>query len=338
MTPEQEDDFCYLPFVQLLLQPNGTISPCCWAQDIELGTVPKDKLEEIWNGEKIRELRREFLSGNPVTCRTRMRHIGCHRFNRGPYTKNPDLSEIQVVGPRRLDVRLNGRCNLQCVMCDVWKQPNGKFDNSDFWTKGPSQIFPYLMELDVLGGEPFVQADTYRLIDEVSKVNDLCTWAFVTNGNYNFKPIRKRLEKIKLRWLMVSLDSVVPETYAKIRKGGVLQRTLETIDGLSEFNDELRRENRDFDFSISMCVQQANWQEIEQFFIYCSVIGVRPWLQFAYEPSSVSLLSLSFNERLVVRDHFRKLVEKYGPFWVNSILLPLEDSLDSSRGMREQQP
>ena len=336
MTEEQEENFCYLPFVQLLLQPTGAISPCCWAQDMVLGKVPEDSLEAIWNGEKLRSLRREFLSGNPVTCKTKMRHIGCHRFNRGPYAKNPDLSEIQVLGPRRLDVRLNGRCNLQCVMCDVWKQPNGKFDDSDFWAKGPQQIFPYLMELDVLGGEPFVQADTYRLIDEVSKVNDQCTWAFVTNGNYNFQPIRKRLEKIKLRWFMLSLDSVVPETYEKIRKGGNLKRALETIDGLAEFNEELRGSGRDFDFSVSMCVQQENWREIESFFIYCDVVNIRPWLQFAYEPSSVSLLRYSFSERMKIKEYLERLSEKYGSGSVNAILQPINDSLSEREVVHER--
>lgn len=336
MTKEQEENFCYLPFVQLLLQPTGAISPCCWAQDIVLGNVPEERLEEIWNGEKIRSLRREFLSGDPVTCKTRMRQIGCHRYNRGPYTENPDLSEIQVKGPRRLDVRLNGRCNLQCVMCDVWKQPNGKFDDSDFWTKGPEQIFPYLMELDVLGGEPFVQADTYRLIDEVSKVNEACTWAFVTNGNYNFQPIRKRLEKIRLRWMMVSLDSVVPDTYKKIRKGGNLKRTLETIDALDEFNQELRKDSREFDFSVSMCVQKENWREIGQFLTYCEVVNICPWLQFAYAPSSLSLLSLSRAERVEVLQYLEKLAQRYGQALVNSIHQPIADSLKEGEVVHER--
>jgi MoaA/NifB/PqqE/SkfB family radical SAM enzyme len=328
VTPEEEENFCYLPFVQLLLQPTGEISPCCWAQETVLGKLPEDDLNTIWNGPEIRRLRREFLSGEPVQCKSKMRQIGCHRINRGPYTKSTDLSEIQQTGPRRLDVRLNGRCNLQCIMCSVWEQPNGVYDDSDFWRTGAKDIFPYLMELDVLGGEPFVQADTFRLIREVSAVNDTCTWAFVTNGNYNFAAVRKHLEKIRLRWIMVSLDSVVPETYAKIRKGGSLLKTLSTIEGLIAFNEELKQQKRDFDFLISMCVQKDNWQEIEPFLTYCRFVGATPLLQFAYEPSAVSLFSMTVDERLKIRSHMEGLTERHGVKYIEPILRPIVDSLN----------
>lgn len=335
LTPEQEKHFCYLPFVQLLMQPTGDISPCCWNQDIVLGQVPGDTLEDIWNGEKIRRLRREFLEGRPVQCQKFMREIRCHTFNRGAYKHAMEFSEIQTKGPRRLDVRLNGRCNIQCVMCDVWQQPNGIYDTSDFWTAGPAEIFPYLMEVDVLGGEPFIQGDTYRLIDEVGKVNSACSWAFVTNGNYNVQPILKKLEKLEIRWLMLSLDSIVPETYAKIRKGGNLLRTLETINGLAKFNEERRAQGRAFDFSISMCVQKENWREMEMFFDYCRFVNVRPWLQFAYGPREVSLLDLPQAERHAIVDHLSTMAGDYSFELLNAIISPLQDSLKEPEALVE---
>ena len=33
-------------------------------------------------------------------------------------------------------------------------------------------------------GEPFIQRDFYRLIDEVSGVNSTCRWVITTNGHY----------------------------------------------------------------------------------------------------------------------------------------------------------
>jgi cyclic pyranopterin phosphate synthase len=192
------------------------------------------------------------------------------------------------------------------------------------------------MELDVLGGEPFVQADTYRLIDEVSAVNSDCTWAFVSNGNYNFKPLRRRLEKLKIRWFMLSLDSVVPETYARIRKGGDLKRALDTIDGLAQLNDDLRAQGRDFDFSISMCVQKDNWHEIEKFFVYCNAVQIRPWLQFAYTPTSVSLLDLPHGQRQEILWYLESLESKYGSALVEAILAPVRDSLAEREVVHEQ--
>ncbi len=323
------EHFCFYPFMQMLLQPTGVVSPCCWNQEVVLGVVPRDKLSDIWNGEVARGLRKEFLEGQPTSCAQQMRHIGCHRWSRRNYLKEIELAEIQTAAPVRFDVRLNGRCNLQCIMCDVWMQPNGLYDESDFWKNGPKDIFPYLREMDVLGGEPFVQADTFRLIDEVSAVNSNCSWAFVTNGHYKFDgPIRSRLDKIALRWLQVSLDSLDPETYSKIRVKGLLDRTLATIDALVRYRKEREFQNRGFKLMLSMCVQPNNWREISQLIDFAVERRIVPVLQFAYKPENTSLLSFERHSLIEVSNHFVLLAKKYGLEMLNPVLLPIKEALD----------
>ncbi|HEX4925292.1 MAG TPA: SPASM domain-containing protein [Bdellovibrionales bacterium] len=331
-----EDNFCYYPFTQLLFQPTGVISPCCWNQDIVLGVVPNETLEDIWNGEKARGLRREFLSGNPVSCKTQMQHIRCHAWSRRNYEREMSFTELQPRGPQRLDVRLNGKCNLQCVMCEVWKQPNGLYDQSDFWTRGPAEIFPFLREVDVLGGEPFVQQDTYRLIDEVSQINPECTWAFVTNGHYKFNAaIQSRLDKIKIRWIQVSLDSVVPETYAKVRVNGELSKTLKTVDDFIAYLGA-RPADRKFHFNVSMCVHRLNWHELDKSLAYARGKGVPVILQFAFQPESVSLLSLSQSDRREILRFARSLEREYGADVLHPIVSPLQDSLEREPSPRAE--
>ncbi|MDR3607774.1 MAG: SPASM domain-containing protein [Oligoflexia bacterium] len=322
------DNFCYYPFMQLLLQPTGVVSPCCWNQEITLGKVPESDLSEIWNGPRIRELRREFLEGNPKMCESQIRNIRCHLWSGRDYSHRLSLDEVQKGGPKRLDVRLNGKCNLQCVMCDVWKQPNGLYEQSDFWNKGPTEIFPSLLELDVLGGEPFVQSDTFRLIDEVSAVNPGCTWAFVTNGNYKFSdPIVRRLDKIKIRWMQVSLDSLREETYRKIRLGGDLQKAIRTLDGILAYQKEREKIGRGFRVLITMCVQKLNWAEVGEFVGYAKKCGIELVLQFAFQPDTVSLLSLSNDELVPVEKYFSSLSGEFGEQILHAVLQPVRDRL-----------
>lgn len=324
----ERENFCYYPFLQLLLQPTGVVSPCCWNQSINLGKVPDQTFEQIWNGETLRKLRKEFIDGKPVSCATQMRHIKCHLWSRRDYRKELQIAEVIEGGPRRLDVRLNGKCNLQCVMCDVWKQPNGTYDNSDFWTHGPEKIFPFLKEIDVLGGEPFVQSDTFRLLDEVWAVNQKCTWAFVTNGNYKFgAPIRTRLDRADIRWIQISVDSVNPVTYPKIRVGGNLAKVLQTIEDFRNYNILRAKMNRPFGFSISMCVQQQNWNEIHHFLGFARLHGVNPLLQFAYEPDSTSLLNLPLEKRREIDTYLTKIRHVFGANILDSVYLPIADSL-----------
>ena len=258
------------------------------------GEIQKENVMEIWNGEKMRNLRAEFLAGKPVICEKQMRHMGCQKWSHRLGKKGLDLMEVQPYGPRRLDLRLNGRCNLKCVMCDVWRQPNGLYEKSNFWEVAPKEIFPYLLEMDVLGGEPLIQHDTYRVIRVVSSVNSGCTWAFVTNGQYKFGPVvREHLDLLNIRWIQVSIDSLNPETYKAIRPGaGDLFKVIQTLKDLLEYRYERLLLRRGFTITASICVQQKNWSELGDFLEYARDLKVEPVVQFAYIPDSESILAL----------------------------------------------
>ena len=333
MSDPKEDTFCYLPFMQMLLQPTGAISPCCWNQEIVYGMVPEQTLSEVWNSKAAQDLRQEFLDGTPKSCLTQMKHIGCHKrsgINRN-FVQSLELSAIQSHAPSRLDVRLNGRCNLQCLMCEVWKQPNGLYNQADFWKLGSTEIFPFLKEIDVLGGEPFVQADTYRLIDQVSAVNSDCIWCFVTNGNYHFnETIRSRLNKIKIKWIQVSVDSINPNTYSKIRIGGDLKRTLATIEALVCYQKQRNSENREFRVVASMCVQKLNWQEIPEFLNYCEKTKIMPILQFAYAPTEISLLSENLSLLKEIYLFLKLSCKKCDLATIEPIYLPIKEMLQKN--------
>ena len=56
---------CNLPFVQMVIRPTGEVSLCCndALGKITLGDVNRESLQEIWNGEKYKEIRRKILKG-----------------------------------------------------------------------------------------------------------------------------------------------------------------------------------------------------------------------------------------------------------------------------------
>ncbi|MFA4941304.1 MAG: radical SAM protein [Patescibacteria group bacterium] len=57
-----KNSFCSQPFYSLNIWANGDVSPCCtfYGKKLLLGNVYKDKLEDIWRGEKIKKLREEI--------------------------------------------------------------------------------------------------------------------------------------------------------------------------------------------------------------------------------------------------------------------------------------
>lgn len=55
---------CDSPFIKLALDCHGNMYPCCneWSHKLMLGNIKNMSLQEIWNGTKIKELRRQMMA------------------------------------------------------------------------------------------------------------------------------------------------------------------------------------------------------------------------------------------------------------------------------------
>jgi cyclic pyranopterin phosphate synthase len=319
---------CALPFTQLFLNPNGLATPCCYlAQDAwyVAGDTRTQSLQEIWNSEKMRVLRAEFLSGNTSTCDRYMQAHKCHLIRQ-------DL--LDHVTPReempfpmvRLDLMLNGQCNLECVMCGVWTQPNGVYSGNGFWEQGREDIFPYLHELDVKGGEPFIQRDIYRLIDEVSAVNPSCRWHFTTNGHYRFnEKLRSTVSKIGIVDVSVSIDSLDAENFARIRKKGNLSTVLRTLDDWIAYQKASPRRLQKI--NANFVVQEANWREVPAFYEFCRGKGIQPFYIILTDPPELSIFRLATEQKLEAIDLYVAAMRETRDRVFERIIRPLVESL-----------
>lgn len=57
---------CPDPFSKLSVNSDGTVSVCCvdWSHGLVVGNVCENSIEEIWNGERSKEIRRLHITGN----------------------------------------------------------------------------------------------------------------------------------------------------------------------------------------------------------------------------------------------------------------------------------
>lgn len=70
---------CKEPWINLQILSDGTIRPCCWCAG-NLGNINEFTLEQIWNGEKIKELR-NYISNGKI-------HPICSEISPCPYIRN----------------------------------------------------------------------------------------------------------------------------------------------------------------------------------------------------------------------------------------------------------
>ena len=60
---------CHYPWYNLLIDTDGDARPCCWA-DLSFGNLNQLDFNEIWNGEKAKKMREDFLANHiPDSCR-----------------------------------------------------------------------------------------------------------------------------------------------------------------------------------------------------------------------------------------------------------------------------
>jgi MoaA/NifB/PqqE/SkfB family radical SAM enzyme len=325
-------NFCHVPFISLILEPDGRVGSCRMkGTEFSVGNLNDNTLEEIWNGPVIRKWRREFLTGDVQNCKTEVRHKRCNTcpaYN--ALLPDAEPTEFQTRLPLRLALNLNGKCNLECRMCHIWKEPNGLYDKLGWWDQVAGWV-KSVKEIELLSGEPFIQKDTYRLIKSISESNPECLWSITTNAHWKLNDsIRDALDRIKFKHLIVSVDSLDPKIYSKIRKNGDLTVVLENIDRLLEYNESrIARGLGGLNIYVNFLVQQDNWHELTKFHQYGFIKKVEHFLIFLYEPHSMSLLALAEKERENILEFYFKTLSRDELAHSRKIFLPLLDSLSA---------
>ncbi|MCO4794017.1 MAG: SPASM domain-containing protein [Bacteriovoracaceae bacterium] len=286
---------CPLPFSQLSLHSSGKVTPCCWLYDYEVGNVKDSSLEEIWNSQKMQNLRSEFLDGNPITCRSSIDKAQCN-FHQMDLDEYVTLERELPLPMLKLDLMLGGKCNLECIMCNNWRDPNGTFTEENFWSEARNKVFPYLKELEVYGGEPFIQEEVYKLIDEVSSLNQECSWMFTTNAHYKFNnKLKLALDKVKLKSISISIDSLEHTTFSNIRKKGNLDIVLETLDSFIDYNTSFPKEDQ-FLMVLNVVIQKDNWREVGNFIRFTKNKGLKLFFYLLNEPEHLQISEMDKSE------------------------------------------
>lgn len=305
MPTNQYENFCPLPFTQMTFHPSGKVTPCCWLSDYELGNIKSQSVLEIWNGDKISKLRREFIRGVPEVCKKNMEcsHCNYHHFEMNKFV---ELEEFQKKSLKRMDIMMNGKCNARCIMCSNWKLGDGVYTSDIFRNKEWRKMLGHLLEIEVYGGEPFIQDDVFRLVREVGEINSECCWMFTTNGNYHLDEKKiNLLNGIKIKSIAISIDSLCEEVFCQIRKGVDFNKTLNTLDGLIGYNDSLSMEKH-FKILINVVVQQKNCMDITSIIEFAEEKGVGVFPYLLESPVELSLGVLETSKKLEIIEHYIK--------------------------------
>jgi glutamate-1-semialdehyde 2,1-aminomutase len=145
---EIQDSFCIYPFVAMNIMPSGTVKPCCaFGHTLESNgrqmSVYEQTVEEIWNSDEMRDIRRKMVEGEPVAgcnyCyeqeRKGLRSMWIdwtENWQYGIPSFNPERETIPELkerirtngfkvhdGPQWFALDVGNQCNLKCRMCNA---------------------------------------------------------------------------------------------------------------------------------------------------------------------------------------------------------------------------
>ena len=207
MTPKQEElliksnNFCMLPWMHLHAYPDGRAYPCCFAIDQHpVGDLNKNSLEEVFNGDKMNEIRLNMLNNKPskecVKCYDQERagffslrlssnkHFG-HNIDLVNSTQDNGTADFVI---KYWDIRFSNLCNFACRSCGTWFSSNWYEDHKkihgrvpdhakimrvgrtpdDIWEQMLTQ-FDNVEQFYFAGGEPLIMEEHYKILKELDR-------------------------------------------------------------------------------------------------------------------------------------------------------------------------
>jgi hypothetical protein len=189
--------FCIYPWIHLHAYPTGEAYPCCHAEMTHpVGHCKENTLQEIWNGEPMRQLRKDMLSETANAACTRCYEQEQSGFFSGRRSANKHhghhIKKLATT-PFEMtywDIRFSNLCNLRCRSCghifsSSWYQdqarlagPEWRGNNvplnyagqteTDMW----EQLLPhidYVEQIYFAGGEPLMMDEHYRILEELER-------------------------------------------------------------------------------------------------------------------------------------------------------------------------
>lgn len=309
---------CHAPFVNMNFEQNGDITACCFNRTHVLGKFPNMSLLDIWFSDKADELRKyidnndlgggceicakQLSAGNFMNSRARgfdQQAIGTWELLPEKLRSKLGYGQWQNM-PRTMEFELSNTCNLECVMC------HGYFSSSirknrehrepmyqpytDELVEQLRLFVPFLKEVKFLGGEPFLIDIYYKIWELIARVNPEVNIYITTNATVYNKRVSQLFSKLRVN-PVISLDSIVKETYITIRKNANFDRVMENIAAFKKYCH-----NKGTEMSFAVCPMTLNKDEMPDMVRYCNQEGIRLFFNTVFQPEIYSLKYLPKNE------------------------------------------
>ena len=311
---------CYAPFVSLYLTTTGGVQACCRNESFILGDLKENRLHEIWNGRRIRVLRKALHNYNFS--------LGC-QFCEWESKRRGDSFAIRLMSdpfpvlssepdwPAMIEFNGSNTCNLECIMCtgDYSSAIRGNRQGlpplqkvyGDQFFSDLRPFLPHLHFINFLGGEPFLAQEVYRVYDLMIEDGLVIPCRITTNGTQYSAKIQRILTAIPTH-ITVSIDGVTKQTYESIRRRSNFETVIENVHRFRAYTQECG-----MNFGLSFCLMRQNWHEMGEMFLLAEQLDCELSILMPTTPSYCTLFTLPPDEFRQVLMRLEKVGQSVRP-------------------------
>lgn len=242
-----EKVFCAFPWSGIHIKPDGGFFSCCVAEDEHFIPNNTKTLDELYNSDKLKQLRLDLLAGTPrpdvcKTCykkdeagfsspRTRSVKNFSNKFNQ--YIKTTDdTGRADVKNISYWDIRHSNLCNLKCRTCNEgysssWAAENNSINNIKLKSMENNnfldEVYSSVEGIYFAGGETLLMPEHFEMLTKLiaSGRSKEITISYSSNltkldyNNHNLIDLWKHFYDVHVS---VSLDEI-KEKYNYVRHG-----------------------------------------------------------------------------------------------------------------------
>ncbi len=254
--------FCKHPFHTIQIQNTGEVYCCCcyWTNFYSFGNIFEKSFDEIWNGEKAKEFRKQFIENNYKYCNLEVCDPYLQEFE-------PDYTADY---PKKVEFSYDRRCNVRCIFCrneknkeeEEYNRQKEKRIEENF-----DRIFtPIIEKAEVVelnsAGELFASKHSIEIVKKIIKINPNIKFNIISNGIlFNEENIEKLDLKTHLNNITISIHASTEKTYNKLVENGNFKALMTNIKYLSK----LKKEGSLQHLQLNFVVTAINYKEMKSF-------------------------------------------------------------------------
>lgn len=285
---------CLDPFMSISIDLAGNVGLCScgfW-QPTKIGNIKNNSIDEMLQSELAQRIRDSIRNSTYEYCDDSRCGLIINNqlttvdmldktdsYNNSPSTYDRVMDTSVIARPRYFYIAGDIICNLSCPSCRtrvIAETPEQREGRTSVMSLLNQQVFngedprPIVVYLGA-GGDMFASPlvldflKTFPL-DRYPKTE----FHFQTNGLL-FKKRWDRINHLRnnIVNVAITIDSHLPDVYAKLRRGGNMADIIENLNFIRELKQEL-----DFKFSIRMVVQKDNYTEVKDFYDFVQQFDV----------------------------------------------------------------